>query len=124
MRRSFTKLKEAFDIALDEKALPLEWNEMVATYNDVGELLLLLEQAGVSGQANEAVAYYRSALGFYTEKENPLEWARTQGSLGYALAVMSEQAGRTEFLDSALRALQLASQESYSGTCSARVGTN
>ena len=107
----FQKAKEAFDIALDEKALPLEWDEMAATYNDVGDLLLLLEQTGVSGQADEAVAYYRAALGFYTEKENPLNWVRAQSSLGYALAMSSQQSGSNELLNSALRALQLALQQ-------------
>jgi tetratricopeptide (TPR) repeat protein len=41
-------------------------------------------QRDMASQLHYAIAYYDTALNFYTEKDFPEQWARAQSSLGYA----------------------------------------
>jgi tetratricopeptide (TPR) repeat protein len=69
------------------------------------------EQGGSSDALQKSIAAYRLALKEYTRENAPLEWARTQHYLGYALRKQGERESGTECLLEAVAAYREALKE-------------
>jgi tetratricopeptide (TPR) repeat protein len=69
------------------------------------------EQAGSNDDLIQAVASYRDALYEFRREHVPLDWARTQGNLGNALAILGEREGNTARLEEAVATYRETLQE-------------
>ena len=69
------------------------------------------ERESGTARLGEAVAAYRDALQEKTRARVPLEWAKTQNNLGYALQALGERESGTARLEEAVAAFRDALQE-------------
>jgi len=68
---------------------------------------MLGQRESGTARLKEAVAAYRAALEERTRERVPLDWARTQNSLGNALRILGERENGTARLQEAVAAWEL-----------------
>lgn len=69
------------------------------------------EEAGDVGRLETAITYYRKILSLWERKSVPLDWAKTEFSLGFALARLGELEGGTTRLEESVVTFRNALEE-------------
>lgn len=83
-RDNYAAALAEFKAALNQSVInPVELNE-IRVFCGYSHAALSRGQRDMASQLHHAIAYYDTALSFYTEKDFPEQWAKAQRSLGNA----------------------------------------